>query len=189
MITVNLDEFSFGPNEIHLTVGQPYQLNFTNIGAVKHEATAPVFFQNVAFRKAQDASGEFKAPTLLEVETFAGMVTELWLIPTEAGTYDLICEIEGHFEAGMFATIVVEAAAGGFSPAVVPGSTLTVYGGGTVAQLESDVIAAGASTVAVTVDGAFVVLVAGAPSFVNDEFNAAFPNGLPVGTPMLVIGD
>ena len=110
VITVELTEFAFGPDEIHLQVGQPYQLNFTNIGDVKHEATAPEFFQNVAFRKAEDASGEFKAPTLLEVETFAGMVTELFLIPTEAGTYELVCEIEGHFEAGMHGTIVVDPA-------------------------------------------------------------------------------
>ena len=190
MIQVDLSEFAFGPDEIHLTVGQPYQLNFTNIGDVKHESTAPEFFQNVAFRKAQDASGEFKAQTVLEVETFAAMETELWLIPTKAGTYDLVCEIEGHFEAGMFGTIVVEAApgSGGFSPAIGAGSTLTVYGGGSVAQLASEVIAAGAISVAVTVDGTFIILIAEAPGFVNDAFNIAFPSGLSAGTPILVSG-
>lgn len=108
VINIELDEFSFAPNEIHLRVGQPYVLNFDNIGAVKHEATAPEFFQTVAFRKAQDASGEFKAPAPLEVETFAGKLTELYLIPMEAGTYELLCEIEGHLEAGMHGKIIVE---------------------------------------------------------------------------------
>jgi uncharacterized cupredoxin-like copper-binding protein len=75
---------------------------------VKDEAIAPEFFQNVPFRKAEDASAKFKEPTLLEVETFAGTVTELFLIPTEAGTYELVCEIEGYFEAGMHGTIVVD---------------------------------------------------------------------------------
>jgi len=107
-IEIELSEFAFSPNEIHLTVGQPYKLVFTNIGGVKHEATAAEFFQTIALRKVEDASGEFKAPTLLEVETFAGAVTEVFLIPQTAGTYDLLCEIEGHFEAGMFGTIVVE---------------------------------------------------------------------------------
>ncbi len=41
---------------------------------------------------------------------FAGKTVELYLIPTKAGTYDLVCEIEGHFEAGMFGTITVTAA-------------------------------------------------------------------------------
>src|SRR3990172_2509863 len=103
-IEIELSEFAFSPNEIHLTVGTPYRLVFNNVGDVKHEATAAEFFQTIALRKAEDASGEFKAPTLLEVETFAGAVTEVFLIPQTAGTYDLLCEIEGHFEAGMFGT-------------------------------------------------------------------------------------
>ena len=90
--------------------GQPYKILFINEGEEKHEATAPEFFLNIAFRKVQDASGEYKTPAPLEVETFAGMETELFLIPTVAGTFDLVCEIEGHFEAGMFGTIVVDPA-------------------------------------------------------------------------------
>ena len=42
------------------------------------------------------------------MEVFAGKETELYSIPTEAGTYELVCEIEGHYETGMFGTIVVE---------------------------------------------------------------------------------
>ncbi len=109
-VEIDMGEFYFEPNEIHLTVGQPYKLLFVNSGDVKHEATAPGLFETVAFRKAQDASGEFKAPTVIEVETFAAKETELFLIPQEAGTFDIVCEIEGHFEAGMFGTIVVDAA-------------------------------------------------------------------------------
>jgi uncharacterized cupredoxin-like copper-binding protein len=108
VINVDLAEFSFTPNEIHLRAGRPYELIFSNVGDVKHEATAPEFFQTVAFRKAEDASGEFKAPAPLEVETFAGKQTELYLIPTQPGTYELVCEIEGHLEAGMHGTIIVE---------------------------------------------------------------------------------
>jgi uncharacterized cupredoxin-like copper-binding protein len=44
------------------------------------------------------------------VEVFAGKTVELYLIPTKAGMYKLVCEIEGHFEAGMFGTIMVTAA-------------------------------------------------------------------------------
>lgn len=118
-IEIELDEFSFGPNEIRLRVDQPYKLVLRNIGTVKHEFTATNFFNSVAFRKVEDASGEFKGPTPLEIEVFPGQETEIFLIPAEKRdpptpdiakpeTLDLVCEIEGHLEAGMFGRIIVE---------------------------------------------------------------------------------
>jgi uncharacterized cupredoxin-like copper-binding protein len=107
-IVIELGEFFFKPDDIQLKVGQPYKIILDNHnGDVKHEATAGGFFNTVAFRKVQDSSGEFKTPAPLEIETFAGKETELFLIPTKAGTYELICEIEGHYEAGMFGMITV----------------------------------------------------------------------------------
>ncbi len=108
--TIELSEFAFAPSEISLTAGQPYVITVLNVGDVKHEFTAEDFFGTVAFRKAEDASGEFKAPAPREVEVFAGAEIELYLIPMEPGTYELVCEIEGHYEAGMFGTITVVAA-------------------------------------------------------------------------------
>lgn len=109
-VEIKLSEFAFEPNVVRLTEDKPYKLVFINVGDVKHEATAPEFFHNVAFRKIEDASGEFKGPAPLEVETFAGKETELFLIPVAGTTYELVCEIEGHYEAGMFGTIIVEPA-------------------------------------------------------------------------------
>ncbi len=107
-VEIELGEFFFEPDEIHLVVDRPYMLVLHNQGDVKHEATAPEFFRKVAFRKVEDASGEFKAHMPLEVEVFAGKETELYLIPTEVGTFELVCEIEGHLEGGMFGKIVVD---------------------------------------------------------------------------------
>ena len=95
-IEIELGEFFFKPSDIQLREGQPYKLILHNYGNVKHESTAPEFFKTVAFRKAEDASGEFKAPAP-------------FLIPTKVGTYELVCEIEGHLEAGMHGTITVTA--------------------------------------------------------------------------------
>lgn len=110
-LTVELTEFAFTPKEITLTSGRPYELKVLNVGAVKHEFTAEKFFGSIAFRKAEDASGEFKAPAPHEIEVFSGKEIEVYLIPTQPGVYDLVCEIEGHFEAGMFSTITVAPAA------------------------------------------------------------------------------
>lgn len=109
-LMIELSEFAFTPKEFKLKAGQPHVLKVVNKGTVKHEFTAEDFFGSVAFRKVEDASAEFKAPAPHEVEVFAGKTIELYLIPTKAGTYKLVCEIEGHFEAGMFGTITVMAA-------------------------------------------------------------------------------
>jgi uncharacterized cupredoxin-like copper-binding protein len=109
-LTIELSEFAFTPKDFDLVAGQPYVIKVLNVGGVKHEFTAEDFFGSIAFRKAEDASGEFKGPAPREVEVFAGAEIELFLIPTQPGTYDLVCEIEGHFEAGMFGTITVVAA-------------------------------------------------------------------------------
>ena len=100
-VSVELGEFFFEPNELTLQVDQPYKLELKNAGAEKHEFTADAFYGTVAFRKAQDTSGEYKGPRPSEIEVFAGQQTDLYLIPTQVGEYELVCEIEGHKEAGM----------------------------------------------------------------------------------------
>ena len=88
-------------------VDQPYKLELKTTGELKHEFTADAFYRSIAFRKAQDASGEYKGPLPSEIEVFAGQQTDLYLIPTQVGDYELVCEIEGHKEAGMVGKIVV----------------------------------------------------------------------------------
>ena len=75
----------------------------------------------------------------------------------------------------------------GFGAALVTGVNLTTYGGGTVAQLEVDATDGDATSVSVTVAGDFIVLVVGAPAFVNQAFSDNFPDGVPAGTVVLVL--
>ena len=109
-LTIELSEYAFTPKDFSLVADQPYVIKVANVGDIKHEFTAEEFFGSVAFRKAEDASGEFKGPAPREIEVFAGQEIEIYLIPTQAGNYDLVCEIEGHLEEGMFGTITVTAA-------------------------------------------------------------------------------
>ena len=108
-LRIELGEMFFEPKQIALKVDTPYKLEIVNTGQVKHEFVADDFFPTVAFRKAEDASGEYKGPTAREVEVLAGEQLDLYLIPTKEGTYLLVCEIEGHREAGMEGTITVTA--------------------------------------------------------------------------------
>jgi len=97
----------YEPKEPVLKVGTPYALELVNVGRVVHEWVASEFFTTVAFRKAEDAEGEYKGPLPTEVEVFAGKQLDLYLIPTKAGTFEIFCEIPGHREAGMEGTITV----------------------------------------------------------------------------------
>lgn len=67
------------------------------------------------------------------------------------------------------------------------GVSIVSFNGGTVADLIASAQAAGLTSVSVTVDGDFVVLIPGAPAFVNAAFNAAFADGVPEGTLAIVV--
>lgn len=111
-VSIELGNMFFKPNVILLTVDQPYMLELKNTDNETHEFTASEFYQSVALRKAQDASGEYKGLRLTEIEVFEGQQTDLYLIPAVTGVFDLVCEIElgtvnGHLEQGMFGKIIV----------------------------------------------------------------------------------
>lgn len=81
---------------------------------------------------------------------------------------------------------VTDALPGGFSPAVVPGTNFAQYGGGPLAQIQAELGELGASSLAVTVDGELVIYIAGAPGFVNADFAALFPDGLPADAVVII---
>lgn len=108
-LRIELGEMFFKPKQITLKAGTPYVLQLVNTGKKKHEFVADDFFATVAFRKAENAFGEYKGPMLREAEVFAGKQLDLYIIPTKAGSYLLVCELEGHREAGMEGKITVTA--------------------------------------------------------------------------------
>ena len=107
IVNFELGEMFFRPNPLYLKVGKPYKIQLKNVGEVKHELDAEAFFRTAAIRKVQDASVEVKGPSFNEIEVFASQQTDVYLIPTKAGTYEVACRIPGHYEAGMKATLVV----------------------------------------------------------------------------------
>lgn len=111
-VTVELDEHSFAPQDLKLKAGQPYKLVINNIGEKDHYYTATEFFKAVAWRKAQTPrpnGGEIKAPYFTAVEAYKdGGVVELFFVPVNKGTFEVVCTIEDHKEQGMKGTITVE---------------------------------------------------------------------------------
>jgi uncharacterized cupredoxin-like copper-binding protein len=111
-ITVELDDYSFAPQNLKLKAGQPYKLVIKNVGEKDHYYTAEKFFRSVAWRKVQTPKpngGEVKAPFFTALEAYKeGGVVEAFFVTVDKGTFEVLCTIEGHKDEGMHGTITVE---------------------------------------------------------------------------------
>jgi uncharacterized cupredoxin-like copper-binding protein len=106
-VTVTMTEYAFAPSAIALKSGVPTKLVLRNDGKEPHYFVAEKFFRTIATRKIQGSDGEEKAPYFTAVEVYAGKSLEWFLVPTEKGTFDVICTVKGHAEHGMKGTIQV----------------------------------------------------------------------------------
>ncbi|MBI3738227.1 MAG: cupredoxin domain-containing protein [Chloroflexi bacterium] len=104
-INVTITDFAFSPNSFTVPAGQQISFSAANNGAVQHsfvimklgyhvqthftEADKPnVFWQKLAIQPGQSVTDSFTAPA-------------------EPGEYEIVCEVGGHFEAGMVAKLIV----------------------------------------------------------------------------------
>jgi uncharacterized cupredoxin-like copper-binding protein len=58
-------------------------------------------------RKAEDSQAEIKVPYFKAIELLIGGSTDLYIVPTVAGSYGVVCTVTGHEAAGMTGTITV----------------------------------------------------------------------------------
>ena len=87
-------DLKFTPATIQAKVGQPLKVVFENKGVIEHDITFPTL-------KAKEPASALKSVAK------PGQTTTLTVTPTAAGTYEYICTIPGHKEAGMKGTINV----------------------------------------------------------------------------------
>ena len=106
-VTVKMTEYAFTPSRIPLKSGVPTKLVLRNEGKEHHYFVAEKFFRTIATRKIQGSDGEVKAPAFTAVEVYAGKGLEWFLVPTEKGTFDVVCTVKGHADHGMKGTIEV----------------------------------------------------------------------------------
>lgn len=108
-ITVTMTDYAFNPPSVVFHQGVPYKLVIENKGSQKHYFTAEHFFRAIATRKLQsNTDGEVKAPYFSAIEVYPGRSLDLYFIPVKAGSYPLICTIEGHEGMGMKGVIRIE---------------------------------------------------------------------------------
>ncbi len=106
-VTVTMTEYAFSPSRVLLKAGTPTKLVLRNEGKEHHYFVAEKFFGTIATRKVQGSDGEVKTPLLTAAEVYAGKSLEWFLVPTEKGTFDLVCTVKGHADRGMKGTIEV----------------------------------------------------------------------------------
>jgi uncharacterized cupredoxin-like copper-binding protein len=105
----NDDGMYFSPDNYKFVTGRAY-----NVDGIKHEIALNEIGERVFTRKieASDAKGnlitEVKG-TITEVEVGPGMTVEWYIVPVQTTDepFEITCEIPGHYESGMHATVTI----------------------------------------------------------------------------------
>jgi uncharacterized cupredoxin-like copper-binding protein len=108
-LEVTTSEFQFSPNEWTIPAGQEITIEITNDGTVLHEW---VLMQPGVTIEAESDLPETEEELLadfvyVEDEVDVGDTKTLTFTAPPAGTYQIICAIETHFDAGMEGTLTV----------------------------------------------------------------------------------
>jgi plastocyanin len=93
-VKVAATDLKFTPPTIQAKVGQPLKIVLENKGAIEHDITFPTI-------KADKPASSLKAVAK------TGQTASVEFTPTAKGSYEYICTIPGHKEAGMKGTINV----------------------------------------------------------------------------------
>lgn len=103
-IEAKASEFKFEPASWTVPAGDEFAIDFENGGSVEHEWAVLKLGQDI------DTEAEFaEDKVLFEVEGIpAGDSTTEHFTVDEAGTYQVMCAIPTHFDAGMEGSLTVE---------------------------------------------------------------------------------
>ncbi|MDD5371415.1 MAG: plastocyanin/azurin family copper-binding protein [Anaerolineaceae bacterium] len=102
-ISATMTDFKFDPSTWTVPAGKQVSLKLTNSGSVEHSWVL----------MSKPISGSFtdadKANVLFSKTVPAGQSDTLtFTAPATAGDYQVVCDIAGHFEAGMVAKLTVQ---------------------------------------------------------------------------------
>jgi uncharacterized cupredoxin-like copper-binding protein len=109
-LEVTVSEFQFSPDSWSIPAGEEISIDITNDGTVLHEWV--LMQPGVSIESEADlpeTEEELLADFVyVEDEVEAGDTKTLTFDAPAAGTYQVICALEGHFDGGMEGTLTVE---------------------------------------------------------------------------------
>jgi len=103
-IEATASEFQFEPDSWTVPAGEEFTIEFENDGTVEHEWAVINLGEDI---ESEDEFAEDKVLSEVEAIPAGESTTEQFTID-ESGTYQVICAIEGHFDAGMEGALTVE---------------------------------------------------------------------------------
>ncbi len=105
-INVTLTEFSFTPNAFTVPAGAQINFTATNNGSGEHSFVIMKQGDEVKdhFTNADQANVYWEKDQIQPGQT----VTDTFTAPSTPGTYQILCAVAGHFEAGMTAKLIVK---------------------------------------------------------------------------------
>lgn len=111
-ISATMEDFQFSPVEWTVAEGEEITVELTNDGSVEHEW---VILQSGVTISSESDLPETEEELLAdfvywEDEVEPGETKTVTFTAPPAGEYQIICAIEGHFDAGMEGTLVSESA-------------------------------------------------------------------------------
>ncbi len=103
-LNVKMSEFAFDPTTFTVPAGAKVNLTLTNTGSVTHSF--------VIMKQGTKASTPFSASDQSNIywstNVDAGKTANVsFTAPSQPGNYEVVCDIAGHLEAGMQATLTV----------------------------------------------------------------------------------
>ena len=103
-IGVDMTDFAFTPNQYTVPAGQEITLQITHDGLVKHEFIIMKYGTEVG----EHFNDEDRPNIYWQVEVQAGESKTLTFhAPDQPGTYEVVCGMSGHVEAGMVGKLEV----------------------------------------------------------------------------------
>ncbi len=110
----NDDGMYLKPDNYEFVTGQAYKLILTNVDEIKHELALNEMGERIFTRKVEiaDENGDLFAEikgSIREVEVGAGKTVEWFIVPVQTTDepVEITCEIPGHLEAGMRASVMI----------------------------------------------------------------------------------
>lgn len=106
-LDIEMSEFAFTPASFTIPAGQQITLKLKNSGSIQHDL--------IILKKGVVVKGSFDQHKQPDDIFFHAMLdsskvdTFTFTAPAEAGEYQIVCGIAGHFQAGMIAKLTVVA--------------------------------------------------------------------------------